>query len=225
LYTVTVTNGVKDAAGNPMAAPFTWSFTTATLADLTPPTVSSVVPAANATGVQTNAKPAVTFSEMMNAASVTTSTFLVKQGSTSINGTLAISGNTATFTPTNVLTANTLYTVTVTNGVKDSAGNPMATSYAWSFTTAAATPAAKSFATDVVPVLKICNQCHTHSWTPSTDPSVFHANLVNSGHINPANPTSGKIYTKLSGGQPSSSVTAEQKAAVLTWIKEGSKNN
>lgn len=225
-YRVTVTSGVKDKAGNAMAADYSWSFTTiASAADVTPPVVSSVTPAANSTAISTGIKPSVTFSELMDAATITTSTFLVKQGTTGIAGTISITGNTATFSPANALAGNTAYTVTITTGVKDKAGNAIASAYTWTFTTVATTPVAKSFAGDVVPILNLCNDCHGHKWTPSSTPSTFHANLVSSGHINLTNPTSGKIYSKVNGGHPSSGVTAEQKATVLTWIKEGSKNN
>jgi len=225
LYSVTVTTGVKDAAGNPMSSAYTWSFTTGSLADLTAPTVTSVVPSANATGVTTTIKPAVTFSEPMNNATITTSTLTVRQGNTSVPGSITFSGNTATFTPANALAGNTLYTISVTTGVKDASGNPMASVYTWTFTTVSTAPVAKSFAVDVVPVLNLCNTCHTHGWNPSSTPSTFHANLVSEGYINLTTPTSGKIYNKLSGGHPPSTVTAAQKATVLTWIQEGSKNN
>jgi len=68
----------------------------------------------------------VTFSETMNMASVS----LVID---SVDGTIAWSGNTATFTPSERLIGNSEYTVTV-NG-KDLAGNDLEET-TWSFTTA-----------------------------------------------------------------------------------------
>src|SRR4030042_260569 len=47
-YTATITTGVKDLAGNAMAADYPWSFTTGAVPDTTPPTVSSTSPANNA---------------------------------------------------------------------------------------------------------------------------------------------------------------------------------
>jgi hypothetical protein len=105
------------------------------------------------------------------------------------------------------------------------AGNAMVSNYSWSFTTVA-TVTGKSFATDVMPILNLCNTCHTHNWSPSSTASTFYTNLLNSGYVNTTTPTSGKIYSKVNGGHPSgSTVSAAQKAVVLTWITEGSKNN
>lgn len=226
VYTCTLTTGVKDVSGNAMAAGYTWSFTIAVPVDVTPPTVTSVNPGNSATGVAVNTAITAMFSEAINSSLITSFTFLVKQGATGVSGTVTYSGTTATFTPSAALTGNTVYTCTITTGVKDIAGNAMTSDYTWSFTTVASTPAGKSFAADVMPILNICNTCHTHPWTPSATASTFYASLLSGGYINPANPTSGKIYTKLSGGHPpGTTVSAAQVTTILTWITEGSKNN
>jgi hypothetical protein len=224
LYSGTVTSGVKDMAGNALASNYSWSFTTAATADIIPPTVTSVSPLANATSVDVTGKPSITFSESVNASTVNATSFSLKQGSSVISGNVAVSGATATFTPASSLVAGTVYTVTATTGIKDLAGNALASNYSWSFTTAAA-PSGKSFSADVVPILNQCNTCHTHGWTPSPTASVFYTNLVSKGYVNPTAPTSGKIYVKVSGGHPSSTITSVQKNTILTWINEGSKNN
>ena len=137
-YTATVTTGVKDVAGNAMAANYTWSFTTGAAPDTTPPAVSATSPVSNATGVEVNSAITGTFSEAMDAGSITQSTFLVSGGSGTIGGTVSYSGTMATFTPSGTLAYSTTYTATVTTGVKDVAGNAMAANYTWSFTTGAA---------------------------------------------------------------------------------------
>jgi len=43
-YTATITAGVKDLAGNAMAAEYVWSFTTGTTTDATAPAVTSTDP-------------------------------------------------------------------------------------------------------------------------------------------------------------------------------------
>ncbi len=130
VYTSTVTTGAKDLAGNAIAANKVWSFTTVVL-----PVVNSTDPIQNAIGVARNKVVALTFSEAMDGATITASTFTLKQGTTSVSGAVASSGTTATFTPANVLSANTIYTATITTGAKDLSGNALASNTVWSFTT------------------------------------------------------------------------------------------
>ena len=62
-------------------------------------------------------------------------TFTLEQGTTAVSGTVTYSGTTATFTPSNILAASTIYTATITTGAKDLAGNALAANTVWSFTT------------------------------------------------------------------------------------------
>jgi hypothetical protein len=71
----------------------------------------------------------------------------------------------------------------------------------------------------------MCNDCHSHNWTTSGVASTFYTNLVNSGYVNPTSPISGKIYSKINGGHPGSSLPAADLTKVLTWITQGSINN
>jgi uncharacterized protein (TIGR03437 family) len=134
-FTATITTGVQDLAGNALAAPFIWSFTTGAVPDVTPPTVTSTNPVNGATGVPVGNTLSAIFSEPLNPLTVSTATFVLKQGATSIAGTVTYSGVTATFTPFSALTQNTTYTATITTGVQDLAGNALAANYIWSFTT------------------------------------------------------------------------------------------
>jgi hypothetical protein len=155
--TATVASGARDLAGNqlagnqapwPAASNFVWTFTTGATPDTTPPTVIFTVPANGATGVLTNTKISATFSEAMDPLTITTATFTLKQGATSVIGIVTYSGVTAVFVPATTLAANTTYTATVTSGATDLAGNqlsgnqglfPAASDYVWTFTTGAAT--------------------------------------------------------------------------------------
>jgi hypothetical protein len=104
--------------------------------DTTPPTVVSTSPADKAAGVSVAGAITVTFSEDMNGGTVTPSTFLLEDGSGSpVDGTVVCAGPTATFTPSDNLAYATSYAATVTTGVTDLAGNPMADDHNWSFTT------------------------------------------------------------------------------------------
>ena len=151
LFTATISTAVTDVAGNAMAANFSWTFSTAVLADTTRPTVVLTVPLAGAVGTAPNSRVTATFSEDMNAATLTSASF------TLINNTLALpvagtvayaaAARTVTFTPiSGSLSASTAYTATVSSAATDLAGNglagntavvPAAGSHVWSFTTAA----------------------------------------------------------------------------------------
>ncbi|MDD5176387.1 MAG: Ig-like domain-containing protein [Sterolibacterium sp.] len=135
--TVTVTSGAKSAAGIPLASNFVWTFTTGLAPDTTAPTVTLTAPLTNATGVASNTKAGATFSELMDPATITTNTFILKQGTTAISGTVTYIGVSAAFTPASNLAANTTYTATITTGAKDLAGNALASDYVWSWTTGA----------------------------------------------------------------------------------------
>ena len=137
-YTATITIGAKDLAGNALAANTVWSFTTSGVSDLTPPTVTSTNPIDNATGIAGNTKVAITFNKVMNPLTITTSTFTVMQGTTSVAGTVAYAGTTATFTPSNPLAVSTTYTAKLTTGAKDLVGNALALDKVFSFTTGSA---------------------------------------------------------------------------------------
>jgi len=138
LYTVTITTGAKDLSGNALAANYVWTFTTGAAVVVTPPTVISTDPNNLAIAVPLNQKVAATFSKTMDASTLTTATFTLKQGTTSISGFVSYSGTIATFAPASNLLASTLYTATITTGAKDLAGNALANDYVWTFTTGAA---------------------------------------------------------------------------------------
>ena len=115
--------------------------------DTTPPTISSVSPASGATGVAVGSSVTATFSEALDPTTVSGSTFsLVASGTTTpLAATVSYDGpsKTATLNPSAALLNSTAYTATVKGnpgGVKDVAGNLMATDFSWSFTTAAGPP-------------------------------------------------------------------------------------
>jgi len=142
-YTVTVTTGVKDIAGNAMASQFTSTFTTAAAPDTTPPTVVSTSPTDGATNIAITTTVTATFSEAMDPATINATTFTLKTttGGTAVAGTVTYNAGTftATFTPTSQLANNTNYTATITTGAKDLAGNALATNKVFAFTTIADT--------------------------------------------------------------------------------------
>jgi hypothetical protein len=140
-YTARISTAVKDAAGNPFANPFMWGFTTAGAADATPPTVTGKLPAAGATGVALNQRVNATFSEAMDPATLTPSSFtLTGPGGAAVTGTVTYDtpSRIASFLPAGGLAASSVYTPTVRVEVRDLAGNPLAIHAVWSFSTGSA---------------------------------------------------------------------------------------
>jgi LmbE family N-acetylglucosaminyl deacetylase len=142
-YTATLlsgSSGIKDLAGNALASTFTWTFTTVA-PDTTPPTVTAVTPAAGTANVSLGTSISATFSEPIAAASVTGTSFTLRDGGgNAVPTTLSASGATATLQPSTSLQPSTTYTATLlsgSSGVKDTSGNPLATDFTWSFTTTA----------------------------------------------------------------------------------------
>ncbi|EMJ51519.1 Ig-like domain-containing protein [Leptospira santarosai] len=149
-YSVIFSNAVTDLGGgiglNPVPAPSTFTTAAAPVVDNTPPTVTSKVPAAAATGVGLNTIPMAVFSEPMNCASVNTASFRLKEtvSGTYLLGSVQCSVTSATWTPdaTNPLAANTQYTVEVTAAAVDAStsNNPLNPAVVgplnlWNFTT------------------------------------------------------------------------------------------
>ena len=135
-YTATLTSGIRDAGGNPVATT-TWSFTTGPA-----PTVTARTPAVNATRVGRTANITATFSEAVSG--VAASTFTLKNAATgaAVAGTVTRNGTTNQWilNPGVTLAASTKYTVTLTGGagtIRDTSGNPLTTT-SWSFTTGTA---------------------------------------------------------------------------------------
>jgi hypothetical protein len=133
-YVVRITTAVKDLRGNALQEDYFFSFSTgATLQ----PLVLTTSPTPNETGVVLNKIVSATFNMPMDPATINTSTFTLKQGTTTITGVVTYSGNTALFTPNANLTANTVYTATITTGAHNMAGVALASNYVWNFTTGA----------------------------------------------------------------------------------------
>jgi hypothetical protein len=138
IYDATITVGAKDTTGLPITADYKWSFTTGT--SPSGPAVVATDPLANATNVAIAKQVSAVFNKSMDPATITASTFTLKEGANLVAGSVSYAGNTATFAPTNPLAANTKYDATVTSGAKDTTGIALAANFPWSFTTEASPP-------------------------------------------------------------------------------------
>jgi hypothetical protein len=134
-YVARVTTAIQDLSGNNLVAPFQWSFATVVNP---PPTVTATTPAANATNVARNTTISATFSEPIQPATVTTTSFTVTPtGGAAIAGTVSVSGAVATFTPTTQLALTTTYTARLTTAIGDLDGAALAQPFTWTFSTPA----------------------------------------------------------------------------------------
>jgi hypothetical protein len=131
--TYTIKSRAFDIAGNESAATPAISVTV----DTAPPSVSSVAPAENATGIDPTTVITAMFSESVDPATIDNTSFTLQDGSNApIAGAVTYDAvsRTATFRPMNKLDYSMAYTATVTTAVKDMTGTNMVASKTWSFT-------------------------------------------------------------------------------------------
>ncbi|WP_185879094.1 Ig-like domain-containing protein [Variovorax sp. MHTC-1] len=152
-FTATITAGATDSAGNALAgntavAPnsgnHVWAFTTGATADTTPPTVTLINPVSGATNVCRTQSINATFSEPMDGTTFDATTFRVTDNGVAVAGVVSYDSvsQVASFNPVGAtgFSAGASLVVTIASGsagVKDLAGNALATDRTWNFTTSA----------------------------------------------------------------------------------------
>ncbi|BBE20873.1 antifreeze protein [Aquipluma nitroreducens] len=144
-YTATIKS---PKSSNHDSGEHSWSFRTGKHRQNNSLSVVSVTPLKSAIEVATNVKPTVTFNQEMTSSMTKLVTISLWQGTTAVIGTLTFSGKTATFSPTNALSAKLVYTGKVVFGTKSSSddddedddNNKSASTYTWSFTTVGSGP-------------------------------------------------------------------------------------
>ena len=113
-------------------------------ADVTPPTVTAVSPAAGASHVSVTPIITAAFSEPMDPTTINSTTVELRDAANVLVAatvTYSNATNTATLDPTGLLAYSTTYAVTIRGGpagarARDVAGNAMAGNHQWTFTTA-----------------------------------------------------------------------------------------
>ena len=151
LCTATVGTAARDSTNIALDSAFVWRFMTAALADTTRPTVVLTVPTPAGTGVPTNTRITASFSEDMNPATLSGSSFTLSNTTlgTPVTGSVSysVAARTATFTPTaGTLPTSSAFTATISTAATDLAGNALAGNTAvltaagqhvWTFSTGA----------------------------------------------------------------------------------------
>jgi hypothetical protein len=149
LYVLIDPGAIKDLSGNDYAginSPSTWTFTTAGIADVTPPSVTSLSPPDDSADVLVDADLSLTFDENVTAG---TGNIVVYRGSDDAvvvtvpigDVAVAIAGPQVTFTHPDFGSGLPLYVLIDAGAIKDLSGNDYAgisSSSIWNFTTAGA---------------------------------------------------------------------------------------
>jgi N-acetylneuraminic acid mutarotase len=106
----------------------------------TPPAVVATSPSDGATCVQTENWISATFSRPIDPSTLSSGTFTLKDSMNNlVSGSAAVDvSGTGFFIPQGPLANSTFYTATITTGVKDDSGTPLAADYPWSFMTQSA---------------------------------------------------------------------------------------
>ncbi|HEX7965290.1 MAG TPA: Ig-like domain-containing protein [Gammaproteobacteria bacterium] len=144
-YDVEVSQDVKSLDGIPMDADYRFAFTTGEDLAGTPPVVLYTLPAFGDQDVAPNTSILAIFDEPMDPLSLTTASFTVTAATGEpVSGVVTYTGTTAVFTPDTQLLPGVTYTGRIGTAATDLNGEPLASSYVWTFTTgsgnAASTP-------------------------------------------------------------------------------------
>ena len=220
----TIAPTATDTSGIALAAPFTWSFSTAASADVTRPTVSITLPANAATGVPTNTRITAAFSEAMAASSVDATTFLVTDTTLGIpvSGTVTytVASRTATFTPdTMPLASGDLFTARITAAATDLAGNglagnpaalPASSDHVWTFTTAATTDTTAPTVAAISPIDGSTANCLTKTVTATFSEA-----------MDPTTITAASFVVTAGGVAVPGSVSYDTAAMLATFVPSG----
>lgn len=179
--------------------------------DTDAPTIDSYSPLANATGVEADSTISVTFSEAMDTSTITTTTFSVDGG---VSGSIAFSGGDtiATFTPSANLNFTTLYTATLTSGIKDVAGNAL-TGSSWSFTTRE--PSTSLYGTVGENWNDYVKASDTSLACDRTEGGGGYAGCIHAGE---------KRFTEVSGYSACTGLTATDALGAFDWVCDDSTN-
>jgi hypothetical protein len=133
-YTARLTTAIRSTDNLPLLQDYVWSFTVVGGA----PQVQSTSPSDGATQISWSTDVRATFTSRLDPASVTTSTVTLSPSSGGpVAATVTYDDPTRTvrLVPSSGLAPNTVYTASITTGVRSNDGVPLAAPVSWSFTT------------------------------------------------------------------------------------------
>ena len=155
-----VSLGTSDAAVTPEVDSVSIGYVSSS--DTTPPTIVSRAPGIDEVDALVGTSVVVTFSEPVDATTVTSSSFRLQAegGGSDVPATISTSGAQVTLDPASDLDPSTVYTVTVGGTIADPSGNQLGADNSWTFTTSA-------------PVLSLTDTTATDFGAGQTGPSTY----------------------------------------------------
>lgn len=134
-YLVTISS-IFCSNGHTLASDYIWTFTTGSSAHAGDFALNKREPVENSSSVSRSTLIKATFSESIDATTVTPSTFYVTGPSgTKLDGLIFVQDTVLTFTPKIELSSNTVYTVVLTDGIKSIHSQSLPSSASWTFQT------------------------------------------------------------------------------------------
>lgn len=158
LYVATITTGAQRTTGVALNADHVWRFTTGTLSDTSAPRIVGTNPLSDGTDVPRNRKIAITFSENMEASTISSTILVTGPDTLAVAGTVDYADKTATFTPATPFAASTTFTVSISEGAKDLADNALVPR-SFSFTTGTSMDTVAPSLTTTTPANAATNVC------------------------------------------------------------------
>ena len=147
LYTVEVAPDITDLSGNKLGVSHVFQFKTLEIPDLEKPKVTTVNPSNGASEVSKHIQIQAVFSKKLKTATVNKYTFFVSNDATEeqVSGKVIYdtAKSTATFMPSEEFKEGMSYRATLTEGITDSAGNPLEKGISWAFTVGSPRDASK----------------------------------------------------------------------------------
>jgi hypothetical protein len=134
-YVATLDTNIRAQDGKPLAAPVTWTFT---VGSPPPPLSVTMAPPDGSAGVNLDVGVKLIFNRAVNPATLTsTTTRILAPDGTTVPASISYDAlaYTETIQPTAKLTANTIYSVNVTTGVRPPDGTSMLNPFSATFTT------------------------------------------------------------------------------------------
>ena len=170
-YEVEIAASVSDEAGNQLGALQFWNFTTGATTDATQPTIESFYPAHNDIFMPVELNVTVTFSEDMDQSTIIPEYFyLFLSGTAVVSGEISYDAltRTATYAPTANLQYNSVYSMVVTNNLKDLSGNNLSQNFTWNFSTETTTTTSGTNTTSTTTTTSTTNTTQAGATTTTT---------------------------------------------------------